>query len=362
MATRRQFLTGLLATGLIPAPSWADAGAPEFLSAARLPDGRYALCGITAAQGVCFRVPLPGRGHAAAAHPTRPEAVAFARRPGTFALVLECVAGQAIATLSAPEGRHFYGHGAFSADGRWLYTTENDYEAGRGCIGVWDSARGYARIDEWDSGGVGPHDIKRMPGSDRLVVANGGIETHPEAGRAKLNLPTMAPNLAYIDAGEIVETAALEPALHKNSIRHLAVSRAGQVATGLQWQGAGEAPCLLGLHRVGEALRQAQADPQELSRMQNYVGSVAFSADERQVITTSPRGGVVQSYDAATGQLIRTDRLIDACGVATAANGVVVSSGTGRLISLGGDATAARQHPGLQWDNHLVAIETLRRT
>jgi hypothetical protein len=64
-----------------------------------------------------FQIPLPGRGHAAAIHPQKPQAVAFARRPGTFAVVTNCVTGQPSARLSAPAGRHFYGHGAFSRDG-----------------------------------------------------------------------------------------------------------------------------------------------------------------------------------------------------------------------------------------------------
>ena len=117
MKTRREFFTGLIATGLVSQPTWADAGSPAFLSAAALPDGSYVLCGISARLDLVFQIPLPGRGHAAAIHPQKPQAVAFARRPGTFAVVTNCVTGQPSARLSAPAGRHFYGHGAFSRDG-----------------------------------------------------------------------------------------------------------------------------------------------------------------------------------------------------------------------------------------------------
>ena len=48
------------------------------------------------------------------------------------------------------------------------------------------------------NGSFGPHEIRLLPQGDTLVVANGGIETHPDSGRSKLNLPTMRPNLAYI--------------------------------------------------------------------------------------------------------------------------------------------------------------------
>ena len=127
---RRQFLAGLLASGLAPRPTWADAGAPRFLSAAATANGRYMLCGIDAGLNSTFMLPLPGRGHAAAAHPVRPEAVVFARRPGTFAMVIDCTTGRRKTVLHSPDGRHFYGHGAFSSDVSLLYTTENDFEAG----------------------------------------------------------------------------------------------------------------------------------------------------------------------------------------------------------------------------------------
>lgn len=198
-----------------------------------------------------FEIPLPARGHAAAAHPSRPQAVAFARRPGTFALVIDCASGRLLSTLACPEGRHFYGHGAYSRAGDLLYTTENDFTKGTGRIGIWDVAAGYARVGEIASGGIGPHDIRRLPGSDTLIVANGGIDTHPDSGRAKLNIPTMAPNLTYIEAERIVEQAALPSALHKNSIRHLAVGPGGEVALGMQWQSETPVEALVGLHRRG---------------------------------------------------------------------------------------------------------------
>ena len=139
---RRQFITGLLATGLIPKISWADAGSPAFLSAAARTDGSYVLCGIGHDLDILFQIPMPARGHAAAAHPTKPQAVAFVRRPGTFASVINCVTSKIETTLYAPKGRHFYGHGTFSVNGDWLFTTENDFEVGRGRIGAWDLSAG----------------------------------------------------------------------------------------------------------------------------------------------------------------------------------------------------------------------------
>ncbi|AXI48682.1 DUF1513 domain-containing protein [Sulfitobacter sp. SK012] len=360
MPNRRGFLAGLAAASLIPHPTWADAGSPAYLSAAATQDGSYLLCGIAADLTVLFQIPLPDRGHAAAAHPSKPEVVAFARRPGTFAVVIDCTTQTETARLMAPLGRHFYGHGAFSEDGNWLFTTENDYEAGQGCIGVWDVAAGYVRSAEFPSGGIGPHDIKRLPGTDTLVIANGGIDTHPDSGRTKLNIATMRPNLTYVDAGVVIETAELAPDLQKNSIRHLAVSAKGMVAFGMQWQGDTDVIGLVGTHRMGQSVRILQAPQEQVRSMQGYVGSIAFKADDKTVAATSPRGGSVHMFNAETGGFSHSHHLVDVSGVAPNEDGFVITSGLGVLQKIGNRTKPLRAQQDLLWDNHLIAVETAK--
>lgn len=356
MPSRRAFLAGLVAATGTPRLSWADAGDPAYLAAARAPSGGHALFGLGAEGQDIFRIPLPDRGHAAAAHPTAPEAVAFARRPGRFALVIDCLAGRKIRRLDAPEGRHFYGHGAFLAGGDILATSENEIETGAGMIGLWSRADGYARIGEYRSGGIGPHEIKALPG-DVLAIANGGIRTHPDHGRDKLNLATMRPNLSYLSArGEMLEQVELPPELWRNSIRHLAVAPDGQVAFAMQWQGAPEDGVpLLGLHRRGAAPVLAEAGLAEQMAMQGYAGSVAFSAKGAQVGITSPRGGRLHVFDTQ-GQFLAVHHRADICGLAAGARGFLATDGLGGVLQ--GDA--ARLSPLTRadraWDNHLVRI------
>ncbi|WP_415919454.1 DUF1513 domain-containing protein [Tateyamaria sp. SN6-1] len=341
----------MLAAGLVPKPTWADAGSPDFLSAAMKPDGSYVLCGLSDAGSITFEIALPDRGHAAAAHPTVPEAVAFARRPGTFAIILDCRTGQTKARLKAPLGRHFYGHGIYSADGDLLFTTENDYEAAAGIVGVWDVRKGYARIGEFSSGGKGPHDIKLMPDGATLVVANGGIETHPETGRTKLNLHSMRSNLSYLALdGEMKAQVDLASEHQRNSIRHLAVSDSGDVAFAMQWQGdlTDDLP-LLGVHSLRRQHLHLH-DEASVRAMQGYLGSIAFNSDTNQIATTSPRSGVVQVFGPDGS--IETSKMVDVCGVAASANGFVLTSGTGIVhASIIGDV----RHQ-MAWDNHLIEI------
>ncbi|WP_306113723.1 MULTISPECIES: DUF1513 domain-containing protein [unclassified Roseovarius] len=357
MTTRRHFLAGLLATGLAPRPGWAEAGDPAYLSAARLPSGEFALIGLNRLGVAVFKIPLPGRGHAAAAHPTTPLAVAFARRPGRFALVVDCLRHAVTAQLDAPEGRHFYGHGAFSGDGRYLFTSENDYDAARGMVGVWDGRKGFRRVGEFSSAGVGPHDLRMLPDGETLVVANGGIETHPEWGRAKLNLPEMRPNLSYLSLdGTVLEQQEPPAEWHLNSMRHLTVSGDGQVAVACQWQGdpAGTPP-LVATHRRGQSIEFHPMGNGMERDMQGYVGSVAFAGDGRSLAFTGPREGIAGRM-GADGQMQARMTAPDICGVAPQGQGFVFTTGVGEVLQ----ETAAHRgqiaRHDVAWDNHLIPV------
>ncbi|MDT8853606.1 DUF1513 domain-containing protein [Paracoccaceae bacterium Fryx2] len=352
MTSRRAFLAGFAALAL-PFPTWADAGSPAFLAAAREGDG-YRLHGLSAAGESLFSLPLPARGHAAAAHPDRPLAVAFARRPGTFALVIDCAGGTAGHRLTPPEGRQFNGHGVFSAGGEVLYTSEVVAETSQGRIGLWETA-GFTRIGEWASGGIGPHDLKRLADGS-LIVANGGIATDP-GDRSKLNLPDMRPNLTRLSAtGTVLDQAELPPGLHRNSIRHLALGPDGRIAFAMQWEGDPAEPVpLLGLWTPGHPALLCPARPAEALRMRGYAGSVAMTPAGEMAIT-SPRGGVVMLF-GRDGAPLATHSRADICGVAADASGqLVASDGLGSLWRVGTEGLTLLTSRASAWDNHLVPV------
>lgn len=353
MADRRMLLKGLAAAMLMPLRGWAAVGAPEWLAAARRPDGDYALFGIDGAGQLVFSVPLPGRGHAAAAHPHRAEAVAFARRPGTFGVVLDCRTGEAIRRLTPPEGRQFNGHGAFSADGAWLYTSEVVAEGSAGRVGLWDVRAGYARMGEWDSHGIGPHELRLLPDGG-IVVANGGIQTDPQ-DRTPLNLDTMRPNLSILDPqGRLVSARSLPRDMAQNSIRHLALTGDG-VAFAMQWQGdLADAVPLLGLARGGGDIGICPMAEADARGMKGYAGSVA--ANDGMIVLTSPRGGMAMIYDDH-GDHQATLRRSDLCGAAPASDApFTLTDGGGAIWAAGPDGLHLRARHDLSWDNHLVRI------
>lgn len=345
---RRTFLA-TLAASLAPRLTWADVGAPAFLAAGKR-DQDFFLHGLTAIGTSLFRIALPGRGHAAAAHPSLAEAVAFARRPGTFALVIDCASGEVRHRLTPPEGLQFNGHGAYSVDGSLLMTSEVVAETSQGRIGLWDTAR-YTRLTDWPSHGIGPHEIKRRP-DGRLAVANGGIKTDP-VDRTKLNISDMAPNLTLLaEDGTLLDQIDL-PDLHQNSIRHIALS-GDAIAFAMQWEGDPAEPVpQLGLWTPGTTPVLCTPPEAQAFTMQGYAGSIAATQDR--ILITSPKGGALMLFDAS-GTHIATHHRPDLCGAATRGTGFTVTDGSGAIWSVTDTGLTPLAADETRWDNHLIAV------
>lgn len=380
MAIERRAALRLLAGGvagslLLPTPLRADAAARDsrlYLSARADTAGGYLVSGFSADGARGLDLPLPGRGHAFAVHPGGRACVLFARRPGRFALALDLVRRALVRTVETPANRHFYGHGVFSRDGRLLYATENDFAGERGVIGIYDAAEGYTRVGELPSHGIGSHEIALLSDGETLVVANGGIATHPDLPRVKLNLPTMAPSLCLVDrrSGALRRDLRLDPALYRLSVRHLAVGPDDTVAVAMQYEGpAQDRVPLVALQRGEDRLRLLQGPRAVLRGMKNYCGSVCFNPDGRTIAVSAPRGGLVTFWDVCTGRHLWSASVADGCGVApgTRSGEFLASSGRGGVVAI--DVHSGTIRPltldgfdSARWDNHLVAASVPQST
>jgi hypothetical protein len=346
-----------LSAALAPLARADEANGALYASACRFPDGGFAVAVLDEAGRLVRAVEIPARGHCAAVDPTGRFVVLFARRPGTFAIVLDRPGGAPDRVIASAEGRHFEGHGQFSRDGRLLYAAENAYEDGAGVVGVYDVAAAFRRIGELPSHGVGTHEILFAPDGRTLIVANGGILTHPDYPRAPLNLADMQPSLARVDAetGDLLETVAPPAALRSLSPRHLAIDAGGRAWLGCQWEGADEAAVpLLAVHAPGEALRLVALPDEACGALRHYVGSLAIADDGRHLAVSGPRGGIVLVVDTERETVVDCRPLHDGCGAAPATGGgFVLTSGDGDVVvrRAGGDADMG--HANVAWDNHL---------
>ena len=340
--SRRTLLSlGVGGLALLTAPSvWAASTGPRYLGVRRLGDGRaepfrFAACVADAHGCVLRQVDLPARGHGFALRPDGTLAVALARRPGTFAAAFAVDGDGPARVFHAPAGRHFQGHAVFEPTGRHLFATENDFDNARGCIGVYDAADGFKRVGELPSHGVGCHELVLMPDGRTAAVANGGILTHPDSGRAKL------------------------------SIRHLAAFDDGRVVFACQDQGpATDGLTLVGLHRSGSGrIEDLEAPETTIQNLNGYCGSVAVDRGGKLAAVSAPRGNRVLFWNTLTGDLAGNVAIADGCGLAPgpASGSFVLTSGMGAFLVSGPDLpTPAASEDGAPWDNHLLAVPDMR--
>ncbi|WP_246317288.1 DUF1513 domain-containing protein [Hyphomicrobium methylovorum] len=330
-----------------------------YISAARRASGGYSVLLLKADGSIVREVPLSGRGHDIAFHRPSGRLAAIARRPGIFAVAFELHKATPPVIFTASKGRHFFGHGAFSQDGRLLYISENDIEAGLGCIGVYDVERGYRKIGEHPSYGTGPHEIMLLADGKTLAVGTGGLDTVPDANRVNLNVEEMQASVAFVDA----ETGALKVKhdmtgdLKSLSIRHLTQDASGVVWFGGQWEGSpSEAPQLVGSAGLDRAPQFITPPAGTTVELRGYIGSMAVNGDGSIIAASAPKAGQVLYVEAATARVISQSVLKDVCGIASdGKHGFAASSGFGVMRYETAEARVISEVElrNIAFDNHL---------
>jgi len=337
---------------------------PLYISSAGDLQGNFFLSGFSKLGKEKFRIPIPERGHGFARNSNSGEITVFARRPGNFGLVIDTSSGDIIDKFNAKNGRHFYGHGVYSKDGQWLYSSENEYDTGQGIIGVYDAKNHFRLVDTITTYGIGPHEINLLSEGNILVVANGGVLTHPDSGRKKLNLDTMESSLAYIEikSGKLICVQKLPKELKLMSIRHISISPKDEIALAMQYQGPKRHLFpLVGFQKGSEEIILCSAPEKIIYHMKNYCGSVTFDSSGKFIAVSSPRGGIITFWSTTEKDFISYVEVQDGCGVA---KGIVpesflITNGHGQIINhfpLIQKTALLSTYKNTHWDNHLLMV------
>jgi hypothetical protein len=330
-------------------------------SASDNPAGGHFLTRLDLASGQMQSVAVPVRGHAVLPL-SDGKALLFGRRPAFECAVVKFGEGS-IATFATTSGRHFDGHGCLSSSGDVLFTTENAYDEKRGVLGIRDS-KTFQHIGEYDTFGLDPHDVQLMPDGKTLVVANGGIEQHPDFGRRKLNLDTMQPSLVYIDAasGKKIDEYRL-PDRHL-SIRHLIATADGDVGVALQYEGdlyRQQPTSLVAWQEKGSDLQLLDISAADVALFNGYMADLAYDPQQQILAVSSPRGNHTSFWSVRERRFLHAHPLPEPSGVAFLADRqqFLVSDATGGIHTFPSplktaSASLLLQFPDRLWDNHLV--------
>jgi uncharacterized protein len=365
---RRKFLLGS-GTALLGAMSHSALAVPArldetYFSARADGAGHHQVVAFDGGGDILLDCTLPARCHAIAVRPDGAQCVAVARRPGAFAVVIDLVKRTVAQELAATPGRTFAGHAVFSVDGRRLLLTEDDAELEEGFVSVRDADDAYRPTRSFRTHGIGPHELLWSADARTVAVANGGILINPDSGRAPLNIESMHPSLALIDAadGSLRRQVQLPAELHQLSIRHLALLSGRRLAFGMQYQGPLEDDMpLVGILAPDGAVRLLEMPAEFGARVRQYIGSVAADAGGRWLAASAPRGNVVLVWDGQTGVFAGGIDIADGCGLSrtSRAGEFLLTSGAGVVerVTCGGPLSPQRIESNAlvdgQWDNHV---------
>lgn len=359
----------------------------------------FGVVGIDADRQIVWQTTMPERVHDIVVQPTnvsesqvqdsnvdqRRDVVVMGRRPSEKFWVLDTSNGQVQHAIKADLHRHFYGHACYSLDGELLYVTENDTVSLAGKIGVYDTNDAYKKVAEFNSYGIGPHELIMHPDSETLVIANGGIKTE-QASREELNLDTMRPSLVYLNRHDGTLLEQVVPEHNQMSIRHLAMHNDGTVMIGIQFQGEKHinVPLVLTHQRGDVSFAPLTMPNNQWQRFHQYIASVAVDSDRNLLCVTTPIGGCAAIYDLHTRELIDDVSLPDCAGASVLSSnsaitnnvddikpsGFIISDGQGQLtalrVSVSSDSklngkddkhisTDSQLHR-MSFDNHLQAL------
>lgn len=238
-------------------------------------------------------------GHGLAINPARPNLAVVTEKHGPGACEVDLSARRVTRALKAHEGCQFYGHGAFSPDGRQLYLVESLLEDGSydGVITVRDGAT-FEIQTTLPSHGRAPHDCLMIDNGATLVVTNGGgpagsgdspcvtyvdLKTHKLKHRLALAAPGLnAGHLAMTSRGDLVLVSAPREGTDTSSP---------------------EAVGGISFYSPGGALQTADASICRRMRMETL--SVAIHEPSMVVAATNPDADLVTFWDFRTRKLLK---------------------------------------------------------
>lgn len=213
--------------------------------------------------------------------------------------------------IKPDKGCAFYGHGAYSKDGKLVYATEYDEETYAGKMTIRD-ATDFKLVGEFPTHGEWPHDCQFIDDGKVVAITNGGGNIEGGA----------VPNVTYVEVGtgKLLEKIEFESELMNSG--HLMISDNGDLAVahamreGLDTREALGAISL----RPKEGKFKTMITPAEVTgAMKGETLSLCMLPEKKVVAATNPYGaptGIVTFWNYETQKYVAKLELEQPRGVA----------------------------------------------
>lgn len=304
---------------------------------------------------------VPNEVHLACLFPTNDSILVCSRIPDAN-LLKYSLKGELLAELKPLPNQHFEGHGIFSNDEKFLYVTATDYQTNKNLKNngrlLKLNATNLALIEEYSTGGIGPHELV-WQSDTHIAIANTGVITHPDSGRKILNEDNIQSNITLFNTNTKSIDHQWDVPLLGLSARHLDKMHNGDLVIGCQYKKQDQRPACVAFATKNKALIFSDKNNEPLYwDMKGYTASIKALPNSNKALITNPRGGLLTQWQEQRS----TDKteIEFNKGIKISKNGeqAWVSKGAGELLLLNTNDLKFKGQPikvkqNIWWANHL---------
>lgn len=251
-------------------------------------------------------IPMHFFGHGITPNPIDPRLISVFEKRGRGACEIDLKEGAVTRTIETADNRRFYGHGAYSPNGRLLFCTETIVQDDhQGLIAVRD-ADTHDYLGEFPSFGSSPHDCRLIDEGRTMVITNGG---GPMEG--------IPPSVTFVDVSTEKLLDKLEFEVPHINAGHLDISSRGNLAVvSAQREGLSDkAPGGITL-RLPNGRFHTLKEPSDITqRLLGETLSVCIHEPTGVVGATTPAGNLLTFWDLDSGELLRYYELQNPRGI-----------------------------------------------
>lgn len=303
---RRHFLHVLLATGAYPLIN--QSAFSQSLSIRVIGGGQFKYSAEGELQSVISVLDLSKQQpvttkttflpHGIHRNPNNPDVFAVFEKKGSGACEFNIKQNKVVRAIKTQPERYFYGHGAYSNDGKLLFATETDLNSMNGVIAIRDAST-LEYLGEFPSFGKEPHECQLINQGKTLMVTNAGGEVGGDS-----------PCVTMID---VVSRKLLKKVQLSNSqinTGHAGISKQGELVV-VSAPRVGSADGRLGGVSIGEVSAEGERiliehidKPEKVvKRMHGEALSIAIHGDIAGV--THPEGDMITFWSLKRKTLIK---------------------------------------------------------